>query len=121
MQDNGYVKELPTDQSGMKRYELTDTGKDLLEEQRKIKKTFREEASLFPPHFLGALWFQIPPEKTSKVRGSMRRLMAAFFELGADLEGRFSETAVGEAQKALDAAAEKLEKIHEKLKGEHDE
>jgi len=36
LQDNGHIKELPSDQSGMKRYELTDKGKVLLEQQRKV-------------------------------------------------------------------------------------
>ncbi len=121
MQDNGYVKELSSDQSGMKRYELTENGKALLEEQRTIKKKLREEARLFPPPFLGALWFRIPPEKTAEVRESMRRLMTAFFELGAELEQKFSEQALKEMHSALNETAEKIEKISRKLKGEHHE
>lgn len=116
LQDNGHVKELPTDQSGLKRYELTDNGKSLLEEQRKIKRKFGEEAKLLPPPFLGALWFHIPPEKTAEVRESVRRVMGAFFELGSCLEEQFSVQAVEEATKALDETAEKLEGICRKLK-----
>jgi len=116
LQDNGHVKELPTAQSGLKRYELTDKGKGLLEEQKKIKKKFGEEAKLLPPPFLGALWFHIPPEKTAEVRESVRRVMGAFFELGSCLEEKFSEQAVEEATKALDETAEKLEGICKKLK-----
>jgi DNA-binding PadR family transcriptional regulator len=121
LQDNGYVKELPSDQSGMKRYELTDSGKALLKDQRKMSMRFRKGARFFAPPFLGALWFRIPPEKTAQVRESVRRLMLAFFDLGTSLEDKFSEKAVEEARRILDETAEKLEEINHRLKGSKDE
>jgi DNA-binding PadR family transcriptional regulator len=117
LQDNGYLKELPTDQSGLKRYELTQNGKKLLEEQRKIKMAFRKDAKFFAPPFLGALWFRIPPEKTAGVRESMHRAMSAFFELGASLEKKFSKEALDQARKVLDDTANRLEELDRKLKG----
>jgi DNA-binding PadR family transcriptional regulator len=121
LQDNGHVKELPTDQSGLKRYELTVRGKALLEEQRKVGKSFGKEARFFAPPFLGALWFRIPPEKTVEVRESVRRVIGAFFELGSCLEEEFSQQAIEEAQKVLDETAEKLEKLCKNLKRKQDE
>jgi DNA-binding PadR family transcriptional regulator len=118
LQDNNYVKELSTEESGMKRYTLTDTGKALLKEQRKIKVNFRREAKLMPPPFLGALWFQIPPEKTIKLRESMRKVVIAFFELGSALEEKFSEEAIEDVQKILNETAEKLDELNKKLKEE---
>lgn len=121
LQDNGYLKELPTDQSGLKRYELTQNGKKLLKEQRKIKMEFRKDAKFFAPPFLGALWFRIPPEKTAGVRESMHRAMSAFFELGASLEKKFSKEALDQARKVLDDTANRLEEIDRKLKGSKNE
>ena len=121
LQDNGYLKELPTDQSGLKRYELTQNGKKLLKEQRKIKMEFRKDAKFFAPPFLGALWFRIPPEKTAGVRESMHRAMSAFFELGASLEKKFSKEALDQARKVLDDTANRLEEINRKLKGSKNE
>jgi DNA-binding PadR family transcriptional regulator len=121
LQDNGYLKELPTDQSGLKRYELTQNGKKLLEEQRKIRMEFRKDAKFFAPPFLGALWFRIPPEKTAGVRESMHRAMSAFFELGASLEKKFSKEALDQARKVLDDTANRLEEINRKLKGSKNE
>jgi DNA-binding PadR family transcriptional regulator len=117
LQDNGYVRELPTDESGMKRYELSDNGRRMLEEQRKIRKDFREEGSFFGPPFLGALLFRIPPEKSLQVRESIGRLMKALFMLGIDLEERFSEETIEEASGILGETAEKLEKLDKKLRG----
>ena len=121
LQDNGYVKELPTDQNGFKRYELTQSGKTLLEEQRKIRVEFRKDAKFFAPPFLGALWFRIPPEKTAEVRETMHRLMSAFFELGSSLEKKFSEEALERACKVLCETAEKLENINRELEDSKDE
>jgi len=121
MQDNDYIKEMAAEESGMKRYTLTDKGKKLFEEQKNIKMKFRKEAKFFAPPFLGALWFRIPPEKTAEVRESMRRLIAAFFELGGHLEERFSEKTIKEVQKVLDETAERLEEINRKLEGKQNE
>ncbi len=121
LQDNNYVEELPTDLNGLKRYQLTQNGKNLLEEQKKIRTRFRKEAKLFTPPFLGALWFKIPPEKTVEIRETMRRLMSAFFEIGGSLEEKFSEEALNQACKVLDETAEKLEDINRKLGESKDE
>lgn len=121
LQDNKYVKELPIDQSGLKRYHLTESGETLLKEQREIGNKYRKEARFFAPPFLGALWFRIPPRKTKEIRESICRVMAAFFDLGAQLEEKFSEKAVEDAQKALNETAERIEEITKKLKGEKNE
>ncbi len=121
LQDNSYVKELPADENGMRRYTLTDKGKALLEEQRKIKMQFRKEAKFMPPPFLGGLWFRMPPEKTIKLRKSMHRVVSAFFELGSALEEKFSEQAIEDVRKILEETAEKLEELNRKLKVKQDE
>jgi DNA-binding PadR family transcriptional regulator len=121
LQDNGYIKELPAEKNGMKRYALTDEGKTLLEEQRKIRTKFRKEARFMPPPLLGGLWFRIPPEKTVELRKSMHRVFSAFFELGITLEGKFSEEAIDNVQKILNETAEKFEELNQKLKGKQDE
>ena len=135
LQDNGHVKELPSDQSGMKRYELTDKGKVLLEQQRKVMEEqekmideqkrkyweFRKEGRFFGPPFMRAPWFHLPPEKTEEMRESMRNLVKTFFKLGKNLEAHFSEQAMSDVRKVLDETAEKLEKINENLRGQPDE
>jgi len=136
LQDNGHVRELPTDQSGMKRYELTESGKALLDEQkkifeeqrkmmdekRKIHMKLRKEGRFFGPPFMAAPWFRFPPERTAEIRRTMRRLMTVFFELGENLEADFSKQSLDEALKILNSTAEKLEEINRKFfKGEKDE
>ncbi len=120
LQDNGYIKELPI-QNGLKRYELTESGKSLLEEQKKIRKKFREECGFIPMPPFDGLFFRIPPEKTVEIRESIRRLAIAFFQLGVTMQEKFSEQGLNEARKALDEAARKLEELNKKMKGEQRE
>jgi len=115
LQDSNFVKELPTDENGRKRYQLTNKGISLLEEQRKIGEKFRKEAKFFPPPFLGALWFKIPPEKTVVIRETVRRLFNAVFDFGGTLERKFSEEALEQACKVLNETAQKIEDINKKL------
>jgi len=120
LQDNGYIKELPTE-NGLKRYELTENGKSLLEEQKKIRKKFREEVGFLPTPFFDTFLMRIPPEKTVEIHNSIRRLAIAFFHLGSTLQEKFSEQALNEALSAVDETSRKLEDINKKLKGEKHE
>jgi DNA-binding PadR family transcriptional regulator len=134
LQDGGHIKELPAEQGGMKRYELAESGRALLEEQKKImaeqrKKMeeytkghlkFRKEGFFGPP-FVGALLADLPEEKLVEARKTMRKLVAAFFELGRSIEEHASEEAFDEALKLLNSTAEKLAGINEKLKGARNE
>jgi len=89
LQDNGHIKELPVE-NGLKRYELTESGKVLLEEQKKIRKHVREEVGFLPAPFFDSFLMKIPPEKTSEIREAVKRLAIAFFHLGSTLQEIFS-------------------------------
>lgn len=117
LQDNGYVKELPTE-NGLKRYELTQNGKDFLEEQRKIRNKFREEGGFFAEPFFGRFFMQMPPEKSERIRVSMKRLATSTFKLAHTLKEHYSEQAIDEALTIIDETATKLEQINSNLKGE---
>jgi DNA-binding PadR family transcriptional regulator len=120
LQDNGYIREMPVE-NGLKRYELTESGKSLFEEQKKIRKKVREEGGFLPMPFIDGLLFKIPPEKTVEIRESIRRLVMAFFQLGGKLQDKFSEQTLNEVIKALDETARKLEEINKKVNGEQHE
>lgn len=134
LQDNGHIKELSSTQSGMKRYELTEKGRVLLGEQKKIideqRKRMRDygrnhmrfgRERFFGPPFLGTLLSGLPEEKLVEAKKTMRNLVKAFFKLGRSLDEHPSEEAFDEALKLLNSTAEKLVEINEKLKGVHDE
>ena len=114
LQDNGFTRELPTEEDGMKRYKLTDKGKMLLEEQRKMKKKFGREARWDPP-FLEALWLHMPPEKSVQLQESLKRLFVAFLDLRSGLEENLSDQIIEELRKIIDESAERLEDLNKKL------
>jgi len=120
LQDNGYIKELPIE-NGLKRYELTESGKSLFEEQKRIRKKFREEVGFLPTPFFDTFLMRIPPEKTVEISNSIRRLAISFFHLGTTLQEKFSEQALNEALSAVDETSRKLEEINKKLKGDQHE
>jgi len=117
LQDNGYVKELPQE-NGLKRYELTQNGKALFEEQKKIRQKFREQAGFMPGQFFDSFMTNIPPEKLNEIRDTMRKFARAMFLLGKSLSEHYSEQGVDEALRAIGETSNKLEDINQKLKSE---
>jgi DNA-binding PadR family transcriptional regulator len=117
LQDNGYIKELPSE-NGLKRYELTQNGKALLEEQKKIRKKFREEAGFMPGQFFDSFLMKITPEKSVEIRDSMKRLAIAMFQMGNALRENYSEEALSEALRVVDETSKKIEEIGKKMKRE---
>ncbi|MCD6530433.1 PadR family transcriptional regulator [Candidatus Bathyarchaeota archaeon] len=115
LRDSGYIKEAPTEESGVKRYLLTENGKRLLEEQRKIRRQLRDKAKFFVPPFLGAIWYGLSSKKAAELQKSCRRLIQAFINIGINVGRKFSEKAFEETIKVLDEAAAKLEEINKKL------
>jgi DNA-binding PadR family transcriptional regulator len=119
LQDNTYIKELPTE-NGFKRYELTQSGKDLLEEQTKIREKFRDVGFMTNP-FFDRFFSNLPQEKTVQIQASMKRLLVSSIKLGKTLRENYSEKDLDEALRVLDDASRKLEEMNDKLKGEkHD-
>jgi DNA-binding PadR family transcriptional regulator len=117
LQDNGYIKELPTE-NGLKRYELTQSGKDLLKETVKVREKFAHEGGIFASPFFDRLFCNTPKEKTNQIRASMKRLMVASLAIGKSLRDQYSEKDLDEALKILDEASGKLEELNTKIKGE---
>ncbi len=120
LQDNAYVKELPTE-NGFKRYELTQSGKDLLEEQTKLREKFRADAGFMSHPFFDRSFGNMPPEKSKQIRASMKGLLFASLKLGKTLRENYSEKDLDEALKVLDEASQKLDAINNKLKDEKHE
>jgi len=117
LQDNSYIKELPTE-NGFKRYELTQNGKDLLEEQTKIRENFSQNAGFMASPFFDRFFSNVPEEKSKQIRISMKRLFIASVKLAKSLRENYSEKELDEALKVLDEASGKLEAIRTKITGE---
>ena len=120
LQDNSYVKELPTE-NGFKRYELTQTGKEFFEEQTKIREQFTQNSGFLASPFFDRILGNMPEEKSNQVRVSMKRLFVSSIKLAKALRENYSEKELDDALKALDEASGKLEEIRSRVKGEKNE
>ncbi len=114
LQDNSYVRELPQE-NGLKRYELTQNGKALFEEQKKIREKFREQAGFMPGQFFDNFMPNIPPEKLREIRDTMRNFAQAMFRLGNSLRENYSEQVVNSALRVIDETSKKLESINQQI------
>jgi DNA-binding PadR family transcriptional regulator len=115
LRDNGSIKELPA-KNGLKRYELTENGKPLLAEQRKIRKQLREEVGFLPAPFFDNLLMKISPEKKKEIHNSVRKLAIAFFKLGTTLQEKVSEQAIDDVNRVLDETTRKLDEINDRVR-----
>jgi len=120
LQDNQYIMELPHE-NGLKRYELTQSGKELLEEQTKIREKFRGDMGFMTNPFFDRFFGNMPQEKSNQIRASMRQLMVSSMKLGKALRENYSEKDLDEALKILDEASAKIDEINTKLKSEKHE
>lgn len=118
LQDNNYIKEFPAE-NGLKRYELTEKGKALLEEQGKIRQKFREQGFM-PSQFLDSFFMRVPSEKAAEIHRSLKRLATEFFQFGSALQENYSTEAIDESLKIINEMAEKFEKLNQKFKQKGD-
>jgi DNA-binding PadR family transcriptional regulator len=116
LQENGYTEEMPTEESGMKRYRLTDKGEKLFKEHVKFKERLEKKLEFLAPPIISAFWFNAHPEKLRGIREPERRFVKALFNLRRTLEKNFTEQAIKEVGEFLNSTAEKIEEISEKLK-----
>jgi DNA-binding PadR family transcriptional regulator len=114
LQDNNFIKELPLE-NGLKRYELTEIGKALFEEQKKIRKKIQEEGGFLNTPFFENFLTKMDPNGNKDFRESMKRLAIAFFRLSSSLQEHYSEELMKETQKIVNEVAEKFEEMNKKI------
>lgn len=118
LQEKGYSTELSQQEPGVKRYALTEQGKDFLEEHVKRKKELRKRISFFAPPFIGPRWFNQYPRNCRGIIEAGKKLVKSSWILLDNLRQKYSEEAVTEATKILEDASKKIEEIAKKLEGQ---
>jgi len=111
-QDNGYIKEVPKEESGIKRYTLTERGEKFFEEQAKLKEKLQRKLEFLTPAF----WVDFHSEKMREFRESFRRLAKALFDFGFILRENLTEQTVREVKEILNHTAERIEEINKRLR-----
>jgi len=116
LQDKDYVKETIVEGEGLKRYMLTASGKDFLEEHIKSREEFGKRFAHFGfgPGFIGPMIFGFHHHKAKELHRATRDLTMAVLNLYDRLRQGYSQTIVEEAKNILDEAAKKIQEIAKK-------
>ena len=116
LQKNGYAVEQPVEKSGMKRYTLTETGREFLEEQKKLpmRPENKEKAMTFC--LMDLLWFDGQNDMAGELQKSIVKLVSALSEFNAIMNHKVSEKAAIDVKEVADEAAQKIENITSSLK-----
>jgi DNA-binding PadR family transcriptional regulator len=112
LQDKGYTKEAPEQETGIKRYTLTEKGKAFFEEHLERRRKFPEKFRFFAP----PIWFQFYPETAEELREAARKLALAVRDFRDHLQLRYSEIEANEVKEVLEEVAQKIEAITKRLK-----
>jgi DNA-binding PadR family transcriptional regulator len=120
LQDNGYTKEIPTEESGTKRYTLTEKGEKFFEEQTKLKERLLKRLEFLAPPFFSGHWLTADPERLGEIREAERRFVRALFNLRRTMEKNLSEQIVIDISEFLDSLAKKMKEMSGKLKEKND-
>jgi len=115
LRDNGFVKEVPVEEGGMKRYELTEKGKEMLKEQERLKEELFEKMGYWvPPPLLDLM----PPpgaEHLRKLVEARKRFLIAYSKLSRELRRKPSKELLEEAAKLFEELARKMEEFSERV------
>lgn len=116
LQKNGYAVEQPVEKSGMKRYALTNTGRDFLEEQKKLSMRPENKGKAMTFCLMDMLWFDGQDEMAGDLHKSMVRLVSALNEFNTFMNQNVSKKAILDVKKVVDEAVQKIEDINKSLK-----
>jgi DNA-binding PadR family transcriptional regulator len=118
LQEKGYSTEVAQQEPGVKRYTLTEQGKEFLEEHMKRKKELRKRIGFFAPPFIGPRWFNQYPKKCRGLIEAGKKLVKSSWILLDKLRQEYSEKAVAQATEILEDAAKKIEEITKKMEAD---
>jgi DNA-binding PadR family transcriptional regulator len=113
LQNKGYTHGSSIVESGMKRYFLTDKGKEFFEEQVKLGQKFLEKLEWLAPMFIGGFHFGSNHENLLCAKESAKRVLETFIELDAKRD-TLTKQNIEEIARILDDSNTQLRKIVEK-------
>ncbi len=113
-QDKGLAGEVVIVNSGMKRYSLTDKGKEFFKEQVRVGQKFLEKMEWLAPLLIGGFDFGTDRENLLCAKESAKRVLETFIELDAKRDNLTKQN-IEEIAQILDYSNSQLKKIVEKI------
>ena len=116
LQNKGYTEELPAEESGLKRYALTEKGVKFFENEIKSGQKFFKKLEYLAPMLLEGFQFGGDDEGLSQVRKSARRAAKAFIDIRAEIKDNFTKQEAEEITQIMNDCTRKLGKVAEKIR-----
>jgi DNA-binding PadR family transcriptional regulator len=113
---NGYAIKQPVEKTGIKRYILTEAGRQFLEEGNILSAEPEQKVRAAAPCLMDILWFNGHDEMAWELHKSMIGLISAFSDFNAIMNRKLSENAITDAKRVVDEAIKKIEAINQSLK-----
>jgi len=118
LHDRGYTTELPSEETGMKRYELTAKGKTFFEKQVSFGQTLLNKLEFLAPILVGGFQFDPNDEKIlSGVREPTKRVVMTLLDLRA-AKHQLTEQDAKEIERILNKCADELEELVKRINEE---
>jgi DNA-binding PadR family transcriptional regulator len=112
LHEKGFTSELPSEETGIKRYTLTAKGKALFEKQITIGQKMLSKLEFLVPLLIGRFQFDPNDEKIlEKTREPAQRVVRTFLDLRAERNYLITEQDSREIEKVLNKCADDLEAI----------
>jgi len=106
--ESGYTQEVPDSEAGVRRYELTQKGKEFLEEEERERAQFKG-ARFFGQQF--EEWKGPMPEQAREFVDSWRKMRHAGFALRRKLRDEYSDQLAAEAKEIVDDFVDKITRL----------
>jgi DNA-binding PadR family transcriptional regulator len=117
LEDKGFIKEAQKTKGEVKRYTLTEQGKNFLKEVKEKKMEFPEPSFMMPP-FIGLGGWYAPSKEDIQLRNSIGRFFMANINFRKIVGTSSSKGKYEQVIKTIDDASEKIEEINRKIAGE---
>jgi len=118
LEEQGFTYETSPVEGGMKRYSLTEDGKEFFKKQVLLGQKFMEKMEYLAPLFIGGFHNGINEENLVFAKESAKRVLQTFIELDAKKETLTKEN-VNEIAKILNNTNAELRKIIEGINREN--
>lgn len=116
LEDRGYARRLLKHKSGLKRYALTDHGREFLKKQAKFGENLRRKLEFLAPALVGGFQLESNSEALREIRKPVWRFVTAFLNLRLHLTKDVPREVVEEITEILTLSTEKIEGLAEKLR-----
>ncbi|MBN1245436.1 PadR family transcriptional regulator [Candidatus Bathyarchaeota archaeon] len=117
LHDKGFTNEMPSEETGIKRYALTAKGKALVEKQITFGQKMLNKLEFLVPLLIGKFQFDPNDEKIlSRTKEPAQRVVKTLLDLRAEKDYQITEQVSKEIETILNKCADELEVIVQRVR-----